>query len=160
MKSRQDGLVVSSLMYVSRSRLSPRDHIVALSELVTTSQARNAALGITGALIFTQRHFAQLIEGPPAALDSLMESIARDVRHEHIRIVNTAIDKGRRFPRWSLAYWGSATFVDRLITPLLPGPDYAADQATALNRLDQAMVQFALQSGGGPPIGRPQHPLD
>lgn len=158
MKSRQDGLDVCSLIYVSRSRLSPPDDIGEMSDLVATSQGRNAALGVTGALIYTQRHFAQLLEGPADAVDELMASITRDARHEHVRVVDRTVEKGRRFPGWSLAYWGSATFVDHLITALLPGPDFAIDQAAALARLYQAMVEFALQSEGGPPIGRSPSP--
>lgn len=151
MNADPDGSDVASLLYVSKSRLCPPNDINEIIELVATSRRRHAALGVTGALILTQRHFAQFLEGRASAIDELMLSIARDVRHEQMRVVDVTTDRRRRLPSWSLAYWGSATFVDNLIAPLLLAPLRPEDLAVA--RLHHAILQFALKSEGGLPIG-------
>jgi hypothetical protein len=123
-----------------------------LDKLVETSRARNADLAVTGALIFTERHFAQWLEGPRAAIDELMISINRDSRHRDIQVVKVADDVPRRLASWSLAYWGTATFVDRLIVAVQP---QAAVAGLAMNvhRLEEAIYQFAVR-GGGRTLGR------
>lgn len=106
---------IHSLLYVSRSLLPTHhdDHVV--DTIVKLGQARNAYLGVTGALIFTHIHFAQYIEGSRSDVDILMESIRYDRRHTDIEILNKAVTSQRMFSRWGLAYSGPSHFAERQI---------------------------------------------
>lgn len=99
-----------------------------VQDIVTGSTGKNQALAITGGLIFTGQHFAQVLEGPSRNVDVLMQSIGRDQRHTDIKIVAQFAIEARRFPKWTLAYAGSSRFVSGHITRLIssadsPGPD-------------------------------------
>lgn len=106
---------IKSLLYVSQSRLSPSEFEVEVSRIVATARSRNKSAGITGALIFTQTHFAQYLEGPEAAVDELMEKLRQDPRHSHCQVVRTPEFTRRRFSDWSMAYGGASTYVANLV---------------------------------------------
>lgn len=69
--------------YVSRARIGP----TAVQPMWATCVRRNAAQEITGMLLFTGRHFAQLIEGEPQVVDATMARIKADPRHAQLRVV-------------------------------------------------------------------------
>ncbi len=104
------------LIYVSEARV-PRG--VDLSGLVTQSRIRNAALAITGSLIFTGQHFAQYLEGSAQSVDQLMTSIRADDRHVDLVVVATGDVADRRFATWTLCYAGPLTFAGRTVTAAL-----------------------------------------
>ncbi len=54
--------MLSSLLYVSTSLLPARDEQRFVSDIVAVARARNAALGVTGALVLGRGHFAQILE--------------------------------------------------------------------------------------------------
>lgn len=99
------------LLYVSDSRLELPDQEFEIDRIVNWSRGRNAELDVTGALVFTERNFAQYLEGPEARIDTLMASIMRDPRHANVRIVFRRSSVERSFPTWALAYAGPSTFV-------------------------------------------------
>lgn len=140
---------LSELLYVSRSRVGPPQGAEAVADIVKVSTARNAGLGVTGALMWTGRAFAQMLEGDAAALDVLMTSINRDGRHHQLRVVQQGALDARRFPGWALAYAGPASFVSGLIEPLLQDPSKPCDPA-AVAKLSRAMRAFAEQAGSTP----------
>jgi len=144
-----------SLIYVSRSRLRMPTQADEIDRIVACSVERNTALQVRGALIFTERHFAQLLEGPPFAIAELMDSIRRDGRHEAVTVIEERPIDGYRFPEWSLAYWGDASYMDQHVARVL-------DKVDALNRTQQTATIYELlqrlaqasQDRDGP-IGRP-----
>ena len=126
-----------SLLYVSR-RTATDDEV---RDIVETSRARNARLQIAGALVASRRQFAQILEGPRAAVDALMDSIRCDRRHAGVEVLVYEDIERRRSPGWTLAYSGAALFVDGLIGALAertaPEP-HSAD----LHRMIQAIEEF------------------
>jgi diguanylate cyclase (GGDEF)-like protein/PAS domain S-box-containing protein len=91
------------LFYVSRSRIDPRG--AELQCILDAAAQRNAALDITGVLIFSGDHFAQLLEGSLDSVDELMTSIRADARHEVLREWPQQLANDNRwFPGWSMAY--------------------------------------------------------
>lgn len=70
-----------------------------------TSLAFNGLNQITGVLYFSGDHFAQLLEGPHAALEALMHRIERDGRHQILMQwpIGPA-QEPRWYPSWSLCY--------------------------------------------------------
>lgn len=129
-----------SLLYVSKTLLEFPQGDAEVANIVEVGLARNAQLGVTGALISTPSYFAQVLEGERAAVDELMASINADPRHMRIKMVRE-VEEERRFPIWSMAYSGYASFVDRQIAPLF-SPLRPADAAMLSLRLIQLMQGF------------------
>lgn len=127
-----------SLLYVSRRTCSDDD----VRNIVETSQSRNVQLHITGALVASRNRFAQILEGPRAGVDELMESICRDPRHEGVEVMSYEDVPRRRFPEWTLAYSGASIYVDGLVGSLTdrstPRP-HPAD----VRRLIRAIAELA-----------------
>lgn len=114
---------MKSLLYVSRrSEFGSREDDI--DNIVDVSQSRNAALDVTGALVATPHHFAQIIEGPTDAIDALMTSIIRDRRHFDIVMAPSEQRDYREFVGWSLIYQGDSTYVSELIANLIGGVDF------------------------------------
>jgi hypothetical protein len=110
--------VVTALFYVSRSTMdSPQQ--AGIEDIASVARSRNAALDVTGALVFTGTHFAQLLEGPQAAIEELMKAIRSDHRHRDVDVVLNGPVATRRFDGWSMAYSGPSSFVRRRIEPLV-----------------------------------------
>jgi len=134
--------MLASLLYVSQSALSPWHERSQVEDILTVARSRNRQLGVTGALVFTQARFAQVLEGPKTSIDELMASILRDERHRDVEVVLTEDIPERRFPSWSLAYSGSSKYVDRHIKPLLQHEMSPADVHERARKLSDIMVQL------------------
>lgn len=126
-------------LYVSECRLPPSWADATITDIVAVSRARNATLGLTGALLFTGRRFAQFIEGPGDALAAVQASIERDARHVAIRAVLAGTCLSRRFDRWSLAYAGPSLFVSARV-------EAALADARSADDLLHVLREFATQA--------------
>ena len=102
-----------AVFYTSKSCLAARPCSGELAELIEAAQRKNAALGITGALILVGQQFAQYIEGPATAVHSLMASIAADARHKNMLITYDQFIAERRLCGWSLAYKGPSLYMSK-----------------------------------------------
>jgi hypothetical protein len=111
---------VYSLCYVSRALLPSAEAKSAVADIVDVSRERNGRLKVTGALLFTGAHFAQVLEGSRAAVRELMLSIERDARHTDVTIVREGLAETRAFGAWTLAYAGPSTFIDSSILTCSP----------------------------------------
>lgn len=120
--------MVFTIFYVSQSLLHGPDAVAQVQDIIDRSTLWNASMGVTGALAFTERHFAQCIEGGEDTIRALMVRIENDPRHANVTIRRARREKGRRFERWSMAYWGPEIFVEPHILPLIePLPANAVD---------------------------------
>lgn len=110
--------MLTSLLYLSQSRIS--DSVVqdSVQQIIAAAEIRNRKLGVTGAVLFTNRHFAQVIEGERAAIDTLWGDISRDIRHEALIVVERKDIIERRFGDWSMAFFGPSDFVTRQVKNL------------------------------------------
>jgi len=123
--------------YASRSQLPTAWSDAAVADIVAVSRRRNAALAVTGALLFTGARFAQIIEGPDAAVAELQASIARDPRHGDVQTILSGPHEARLFDDWSLAYAGPSLFVSSQVEAALDEVPRSAD------RLVQILREFA-----------------
>lgn len=113
---------LSTILYVSRSTLPIEGDSEAVNEIVNVAVARNERLRVTGALLYTHLHFAQVLEGPLGAIRELMSSILRDDRHTDVTVILQNGISARKFKSWAMAYAGPLPLLDRRIKPLLhPG---------------------------------------
>jgi hypothetical protein len=127
------------LLYVSRA--TPARHpSQEIDAILSVARSRNAALGVTGMLIFTQDNFAQLLEGPGHALDRLMKSIERDPRHTAVRTLLTQEIASRTFEGWNMGYEGSSEFIARHIRVLTA--TFVAPSELHITRLMQLMASL------------------
>jgi len=129
-------------LYVSRAVLAAGDAEQEVGEIVARARTRNRRLSLTGALIFTGHHFAQLLEGPEAGVDEIMSAIRRDPRHHSLHSSEEAIER-RSFQQWSLAYSGPSTYVDRRIRRLFAAAEARPDSPARaeLHELMQVLVE-------------------
>ncbi|MHA6724050.1 BLUF domain-containing protein [Sphingomonas sp. RS2018] len=115
-------MALESLLYISESTIAPNDTDLEVRRIVAAARLVNQTLEITGALLFTGTHFAQVLEGAPDSVERLMASIRRDPRHHEVVIVAREPLETRYFADWSLAYNGPSQFVSRHVTRLLNSP--------------------------------------
>lgn len=145
--------MLECVVYVSRARLSGRIGAREVDRIIETSRRNNPAAGITGGLIFTELHFAQVLEGPTEALDALVSRIQADPRHDRFTIVERQPIDFRRFGTWSMAYRGPSFYMDRHVRPLLDedlgtmAPDVAAARLAELARQFVELRSLSAQSG-------------
>ena len=98
------------LVYYSRNclALSPDAMEREIAQILATSQVNNARVGVTGALMFNQGCFAQVLEGPQHAVEATFERIQQDVRHGEVALLSFGPAEARGFPVWSMAYVGAS----------------------------------------------------
>jgi hypothetical protein len=112
----QEGAVgVHFWLYVSRSTLPEAEIDQSIEDIVRVAQERNAALGITGALVYSDLHFGQIVEGPPESIMTLRSSILVDPRHTDIRTISDGRTGHRRFGQWALGYSGHSMVISRAL---------------------------------------------
>ncbi|CAN5134840.1 hypothetical protein BH09PSE2_BH09PSE2_09450 [soil metagenome] len=99
-------LPLSTLVYVSRNAIeeSGGDLKVELDRILTAARRNNPGIGVTGALIFSENCFAQVLEGPTAAVEAIFRSIETDPRHCDVLVLKREPIALRPFPNWSMAF--------------------------------------------------------
>ena len=107
------------LLYVSKSNIKEIDVLAVVSHVVAKAAEWNIDHDLTGALIFTGTHFAQVLEGSPKDIDDVMVIITNDPRHGSVSVINRSPITERQFPHWAMAYQGPSQFVSRHVTRLL-----------------------------------------
>lgn len=120
------------LIYVSESRMIKDETESVLAKIVAGAETRNVELQVTGALLFTGAHFAQILEGPTASIAILLKALERDPRHANLRIVDQAPIRKRKFAEWQMAYSGPSQFVARYVNRLIDADTpFARQKASA-----------------------------
>jgi len=104
-----------ALLYISRNEVPEGARSHELANILEVSLAYIRARSITGALVGTPEHFAQVLEGPRGAVMELMGKIEADPRHREIAILAKETVPQRSFPRWSLAHIGNSDELSRAI---------------------------------------------
>lgn len=105
----QDDLMgLTRLVYVSCSGRPVR--LEEAETIAKCAAARNAAVAISGFLLYTPGHFMQALEGEPAVVDATFARIARDPRHHRVQRLCVGPVEQRRFAAWSMgfAFFGPA----------------------------------------------------
>ncbi len=87
--------MLSTLIY--RSRAVTSMNAQDLTDLLMPARARNAALQVTGILLFDGVHFVQLLEGPDEAVNLIFDAIRRDDAHKNVVLLMQDHGPNRRF---------------------------------------------------------------
>jgi len=130
------------VLYVSRVApgVAHRD----IRAILDRSRRRNRMLDLTGCLVCTGRHFAQVIEGRGDALRTLVDRIAADPRHEGMRRVLERRVAVRQYPLWSMAYLYDDALDDMLELHIERDADDPAAALRTLRRIKPDTVMGAL----------------
>ena len=59
-----------------------------LANILRVARVNNASRGVTGALLLYDGWFAQVLEGPEAAVRALFDRIAEDKRHNGVELLD------------------------------------------------------------------------
>ena len=97
-----------------------------LQELVAIASTNNMQEGITGALLYIENSFVQVLEGHDKTIALMLERIEADQRHENMRIISDQEIEHRFFEDWSMGYVqpdirDSSIIIKELRSPLLQG---------------------------------------
>ena len=76
----------------------------ALDDLLAHAQRGNDQKGITGALVYVDGFFLQILEGEQAGVQRLMQRIAGDVRHETVTVLQEGEITSAAFSDWKMAF--------------------------------------------------------
>lgn len=102
--------MLHSLAYVSRSLIPA--HSVDILDIARSSMRNNRDLGLTGAFYFDDHQFCQVLEGDKAAVQHMVERIARDPRHTDVAVLREGPVAERRFETWSMKFVDGAWVPD------------------------------------------------
>ncbi|MCU0919418.1 MAG: BLUF domain-containing protein [Burkholderiaceae bacterium] len=75
-----------------------------LEELLEHARTSNAEKGITGALVYVDGVFLQVLEGELDTVRELMEKISKDYRHETVTVLKEGATPAASFSDWEMAY--------------------------------------------------------
>lgn len=95
------GLLLS-LTYVSSA--SELLDVPQLRDMLAAWRPKNAALGLTGLLLYSGGNIIQTLEGPDEAVDSTFGTIRDDPRHRGVLTVLRDPTVERAFPDWSMGF--------------------------------------------------------
>lgn len=90
------------IMYSSQAK-EPMT-VTDLERILADARAGNEARNVTGALVYVDGVFFQLLEGEEAVVRNLMANIASDTRHQSVKVFYEAQVDVRAFESWSMAY--------------------------------------------------------
>jgi hypothetical protein len=107
--------------------------VTGLEAILADARTGNEARNVTGALVYVDGVFFQIIEGDKDVVHKLMASIASDSRHHSVKIFYEAEIDVRAFESWSMAYL-SATAEQMSKWAGLPGTATAEELLTDINR--------------------------
>ncbi len=97
-----DAETLLHILYTSSSDGLMREPDVAA--ILEQSRRNNAAVGITGLLVYCDGSFIQALEGPADVVEATMQRIEADPRHRDVTRIVTYETSARDFPDWTMAY--------------------------------------------------------
>jgi hypothetical protein len=103
---------VCQLFYVSRA--AEACHSVAIQDILQMARRNNRKLDITGCLLYSGRHFAQVLEGDERQVLPLARRIADDPRHTHLQVLMESRRADREYGEWSMGYLHDLALEDQL----------------------------------------------
>lgn len=90
------------ILYVSRARSSMSERDV--KDILSIARAVNAEHDITGLLLQGRDCFLQVLEGPHDDVEEVYRRIARDRRHEEVRLLQDNRVRERDFAPWRMGF--------------------------------------------------------
>jgi len=94
------------LVYCSRNQIrgTPEEIMREIRSILASAHRNNPPAGVTGALLFNEGLFAQVLEGPVDSVSRIFETIQCDRRHSDVTVLQNGPAEQRDFPEWSMAF--------------------------------------------------------
>ena len=94
------------IVYQSQAALLPDAEVIgsAIDDIVETAARNNQRDNLTGALVFSDGIFMQVLEGDEAAVRETFERISRDNRHCDVAVLFEDAARDRHYPDWSMGF--------------------------------------------------------
>ncbi len=110
-----------------------------MERIFELSRANNGRQGVTGALLYNDGFFAQVLEGPQAAIETTFERIQQDERHAQITVLECSAAGSRDFPEWSMAQVQPSSALESMsagsaLSQAMADPAFAAHNVLELLR--------------------------
>jgi hypothetical protein len=121
-----------SIAYVSAATTTMTDEQIA--DILVQARRNNTRLDLTGALLYRQGRFIQILEGPDEEVIDRFAVIAADPRHRSVQKISEESIAARQFPEWTM---GFRPLSDAAVKEL-PGFDDYFDARTGRSRLEHA----------------------
>ncbi len=86
-----------------------------VAEILQYANRRNPTLDITGMLVYHQRRFVQLLEGPATNVRALYTRIEQDARHHSVRLCAERMSDERSVPKFAMAFFTPDTALRELV---------------------------------------------
>lgn len=133
------GAAVERLKYVSRFA-HPLTH-ADVQRIADLAAARNASVGLSGALVASGGVFIQILEGPTDALDSVLRRIRLDARHRDLVVLRREAVSSRLFGSWAMRFVELDEDAMKRMAPMvaLIHGSTTAPTGRALHELDDAL---------------------
>lgn len=113
-----------------------------LEKILAEARANNEARDVTGALIYIDEVFIQILEGDKDTVRGLMGTIATDPRHTSVKVFYQEELKQRMFASWRMAYV-AATPEELGAWTGLAGAQSLGSMVEELSREPERCSQFA-----------------
>ena len=124
-----------------------------LEDILEQAQSRNDSKGITGALVYVDGFFLQVLEGEKDSVENLMQKISNDFRHETVTVLHAGDIPSAAFYDWKMAYISAtqeqvARWAGLSVTTKLP--EIWEDMRQDPNRASQVTKSILSVLVGGP----------
>ena len=153
---------VTRLVYVSENQIDTgRGSVVKqLGEIMLASKRNNERLGLTGALVFDDMWFLQVLEGERRAVWRQFERINADERHSDVLLVEMREVDARLFGNWWMGLATRTPATEGLFAPFSRNGRLMADAMSARDILTLmvALTRHGLSRELAAPAGAPLAP--
>lgn len=93
------------LVFFSRNCVNLSDsRLATIKSILHTCSEYSSSSGITGGLVFNERHFLQVMEGAREQISRNLKALFVDKRHEDVTVVSCRPIEERMFQGWSVGY--------------------------------------------------------
>lgn len=134
---------MSDLVHCIYASTATRDWgVEELAALLARARVCNAALGVTGMLLYDRGNFFQVLEGPEAVVERLYARIATDPRHHRVvEIIHEPIAQ-RSFSAWTMGF----ARLDEVDLAEMPGLNDFFGAGHTLGQIDGGRAKKLLQA--------------
>lgn len=96
------GADIMQLIYISRANYEFSN--AELQKLLNVARSKNALRGLSGMLLYHERSFLQVVEGPVHEIEGLFKILSHDPRHTKIKVLFKDIVAAKEFDKWSMGF--------------------------------------------------------
>ena len=147
---------ITRLVYISQNQIDPAQGSVVrqLAAILQASKRNNQPLGITGALVFDDKWFLQVLEGDRRAIWRQFQRIDADERHSDVQLIEMREVGARLFGNWWMGLATRTPATERLFAPFSRNGRLMADAMSATDILDLmvALTEHGLSRERSAPV--------